>query len=124
VILEVSFQQIKFIERANFEHLENLKGLHLTENEIENLPEGVFWDLKNLVHLGLEYNKIEQLSDKIFVNLKNIESIGLSGNRIKHFPSNLLIENVKLEFFLTMENPENTSNIDISKIPNVNFRNY
>jgi Leucine-rich repeat (LRR) protein len=120
-MLFVCDQQIKFIERANFKHLENLEQLDLYSNEIEILPEDVFWDLTNLKRLDLSNNKIEELSDKIFMNLKNIQSINLSNNRIKHFPSKLLDENVQLRTFAVVGNPGNTSNIDISKIPKVKF---
>jgi Leucine-rich repeat (LRR) protein len=122
--LYVTYQQIKFVERANFEHLENLKKLWLNNNQIENLPEDVFWDLKNLEYLHLQNNKIEHLPDKIFMNLKNIIIIDVASNRIKHFPSNLLVENLELFIFCTDNNPGNTSNIDISRKPNVQFSLY
>jgi hypothetical protein len=50
------------------------------------------------------------------MNLKIIYKIDLTNNRIKHFPSNLLVENLKLDEFHTAGNPGKTSNIDISKI--------
>jgi Leucine-rich repeat (LRR) protein len=34
--LYVNSQQIKFVERANFEHLENLGVLYLNNNQIEH----------------------------------------------------------------------------------------
>jgi Leucine-rich repeat (LRR) protein len=40
--LSVGGPQIKFVERANFEHLEKLKYLSLGGSQIEHLPEDVF----------------------------------------------------------------------------------
>jgi Leucine-rich repeat (LRR) protein len=116
-------QQIKFVERANFEHLENLEDLYMWYNEIEHLPEDAFWDLKKLTFLNLQSNKIEQLSSKIFMNLKDIKEIVIVDSRIKHFPSNLLIDNLKLEYLYARGNPGNISNIDISRILDVGFSN-
>jgi Leucine-rich repeat (LRR) protein len=119
--LTVIGSQIKFVERGNFEHLEKLKRLFLNNKQIEHLPENVFWDLKNLKELYLEHNRIKELSAKVFTNLKIIERIDLKNNNIKHFPSSLLSENLKLQFFVIVGNPGNPSSIEISKIPNVKF---
>jgi Leucine-rich repeat (LRR) protein len=118
-LLFVIEQQLKFVERANFKHLENLEELWLFNNQIQDLPEDVFWDLPNLGALYLNNNRIETLPEKIFMNLKDIKFISLSFNRIKHFPSNLLVENLNLWGFYTGGNPGNMSNIDISRIPRV-----
>jgi Leucine-rich repeat (LRR) protein len=119
--LYIASQQIKFITRSNFKHLENLKQLYLNDNEIQHLPEHVFSDLTNLQNLFIDSNRIEELPSKIFMNLKNIQLIDLSNNRIKHFPSDLLSGNLQLHIFSSNGNPGNTSNIDTSKIPNVKF---
>jgi Leucine-rich repeat (LRR) protein len=112
-------QKIKYLERGNFKHQGTLQELHLNNNQIENLPEDAFSDLRNLKQLILSYNKIEQLPEKIFKNLKNIERIDLRYNRIHVFSVNLVASNLKLEIFLTEENPANSSNIDIRRIPTV-----
>jgi Leucine-rich repeat (LRR) protein len=119
--LFVSDQQIKFVERANFEHLEKLEVLYLNNNEIKHLPKDVFWDLTNLEYLDLSNNKIAILSDKIFMHLKRIVYIDLENNRIRHFPSNLLARNSKLKFFYSAGNPRIKTNADIRKILKVNF---
>jgi Leucine-rich repeat (LRR) protein len=110
----IVLHEIKFVERQNFEHLENLEVLSLDNNQIEHLTEDVFWDLTNLESLLLQSNRIEVLPEKVFMNLRNIEWIDLNNNRIKHFPSNLLLNNQNLRIFGTNGSPGNKSNIDIS----------
>jgi Leucine-rich repeat (LRR) protein len=117
--LDLGKQQIKFVDRANFEHLEKLERLNLTRYKIEHLPEKVFWDLKNLKQLDISQNKIAKLSDKIFIYLYNIEDIDLKNNTINDFPSSLLVNNLKMKTFNAKGNLGNTSNINITKIPSV-----
>ena len=79
--LEIFMSKIMDVSYDIIRQLTNLQQLHLTENNIENLPEE-FKDLTNLRTLSLNMNKFEHIPDAIF-NLSNLEYLNLSDNNIK-----------------------------------------
>lgn len=55
---------------------------YLSENQIEEIPSGLFKDVGALVFLFLESNKIEKISLNDLENLKKLEWLQLSDNRL------------------------------------------
>ena len=123
IILDVTKQPIKFVERENFFGLQKLEYLHLFNNEIEFLPEDVFMDLPNLMELNLENNKIMELPEKLFMNLRKIELIIFNDNQIETLPPNLFANNLKLRQLHTRNNPLKTNDFDFSAFPNLRLFN-
>jgi hypothetical protein len=58
------------------------KDLHLMNNLITTLPDGVFRNLKSARLMDLSWNAIESLSDNVFEGLSSLEELDLSVNRI------------------------------------------
>lgn len=58
---------IKEISKANFNHLDKLKGLYLSHNQIEMIPPDSFNDCTELEYLTLSNNESKFIVDKYFI---------------------------------------------------------
>jgi Leucine-rich repeat (LRR) protein len=73
---------LKTIKKENFEGLEKLERLEVTDNEGLSLSAGVFDSLSDLIHLDLSDNSITSLPSKIFSKLSNLEVLLLNENQL------------------------------------------
>ncbi|XP_039184681.1 extracellular matrix protein 2-like isoform X1 [Crotalus tigris] len=66
-----------------------LKTLYLAENEINNIPAGVFLGLPNLEWLDLSKNKLKSagLHPEAFKNLTKLKRLNLDGNQLTLIPA-------------------------------------
>ncbi|XP_032066603.1 extracellular matrix protein 2-like [Thamnophis elegans] len=66
-----------------------LKTLYLAENEINNIPSGVFLGLPNLEWLDLSKNKLKstRLHPEAFKNLTKLKRLNLDGNQLTSIPA-------------------------------------
>ncbi|XP_034290092.1 extracellular matrix protein 2-like [Pantherophis guttatus] len=66
-----------------------LKTLYLAENEINNIPAGVFLGLPNLEWLDLSKNKLKStgLHPEVFKNLTKLKRLNLDGNQLTSIPA-------------------------------------
>ena len=98
--LDLSHNQLEFIDDKTFRPLKRLKHLFLGHNRIRRLDESVFADLNSLIELNLAHNIIDREDDLpsgIFHSLKNLCELKFSGNglakktsfdfRNKYFPN-------------------------------------
>ncbi|XP_062827321.1 uncharacterized protein ecmx isoform X2 [Anolis carolinensis] len=66
-----------------------LKTLYLAENEITNIPAGIFLGLPNLEWLDLSKNKLDSagLHPEVFKNLTKLKRLNLDGNQLTMVPA-------------------------------------
>ncbi|XP_063152699.1 extracellular matrix protein 2-like [Candoia aspera] len=66
-----------------------LKTLYLAENEISNIPAGVFLGLPNLEWLDLSKNKLNStgLHPEVFKDLTKLKRLNLDGNQLTSIPA-------------------------------------
>ncbi|XP_048343539.1 uncharacterized protein LOC125428008 [Sphaerodactylus townsendi] len=66
-----------------------LKTLYLAENEITQVPAGIFLDLPNLEWLDLSKNKLDSsgLHPEAFKNLTKLKRLNLDGNQLTAIPA-------------------------------------
>nr|XP_060615734.1 uncharacterized protein LOC132765469 [Anolis sagrei ordinatus] len=66
-----------------------LKTLYLAENEITNIPAGIFLGLPNLEWLDLSKNKLDSagLHPEVFKNLTKLKRLNLDGNQLTTVPA-------------------------------------
>jgi len=63
-----------------------LKSLNLSDNQLSELPEDVFYDLKQLNDLDLSRNRLRELPNGLLAELHNIQDFKASENEIIHLP--------------------------------------
>ncbi|KAL3286152.1 hypothetical protein HHI36_000664 [Cryptolaemus montrouzieri] len=80
--LNLSFNNIAYLEENVFENLFKLENLHLSKNNIEYLDNDLFAHLYNLRYLMLDFNDIENLNNETFKNLHKLNSLDLSNNNV------------------------------------------
>ena len=73
---------LKEISRKDFEGLNNIEYLSLSNNDLKSLPNDLFVETPKLQRIYLDNNKIQRLSSKIFdpLDLKNLKTFFLSEN--------------------------------------------
>lgn len=86
------------VDENDFESMNQLMQLTLSENEIQVVSEEAFQKVKASIEvIDLSGNKITQLEEKTFKNLMKLKVLKMNGNKIEKLSSNLFIDNVNLE---------------------------
>lgn len=82
--LDLSNNSIDSIHANSFAHLQDLKSLNLSHNNLEVLRLIMFsTDLQNLEVLDLSYNILNSVSDEWFKALPSLRHINVTGNQLK-----------------------------------------
>ncbi|XP_068191938.1 vasorin b [Antennarius striatus] len=74
---------IERLAQEDFEGLENLEMLDLSQNKLSELPEGVFQHLTSLRNLDLSSNQITYISEECFKGTALLERLYLYSNHIE-----------------------------------------
>ncbi len=69
----------------------------MSDNELTDLPEGIFQELGKLKQLSLGSNSLTSLPQGIFEGLSSLEVLGLSGNPLTSLPEGIFQELGKLK---------------------------
>ncbi|ESO85110.1 hypothetical protein LOTGIDRAFT_168136 [Lottia gigantea] len=114
--LDISDNDIRFIENGAFTGLNNLVFLDLSWNLIEVLSDLVFEDLDNLVHLDLGNNMIAAIEPATLGNLTALQELHLNYNHISTI-GNIGLDNLENLLLLRLDNNH------ITNIPEALFGN-
>lgn len=82
--LMIKNSNLKSIAPGSFEGSDELRVLDLTDNEIKQLPAGVFNNL-NIRRVNLTNNQISDVDSSAFDNMPKLQTVELSDNRITKF---------------------------------------
>lgn len=82
--LDLGENQISHFQNGSFKNLDQLTGLRLIDNNIENLTRGMLWDLPNLQVLNLAKNKIQVVEINSFERNTQLEAIRLDQNFLEN----------------------------------------
>lgn len=74
---------INYLQEQDFLGLADLELLDLSQNELSEIPNGVFGSLKSLRNLDLSSNKITRISKDSFSGLVNLERLYIHNNLIQ-----------------------------------------
>lgn len=96
-ILNIYGQSIEFVERRDFENMNQLTALVLAELKIDFLPDDLLTDLPNLESIRMSNSKIENIPEKMFANQAKLKSLSLGGNSITVLKKDLFRFNPNLE---------------------------
>lgn len=102
VAISYWYNAVKSVNENHFKGLTKLRGLFLTNNEIEHMAEDSFTDLVSLEYLNLGGNKISSLQRNLFASQKNLKKLCLDRNLIQSLPSSIFRSLANVEYlFLT-----------------------
>lgn len=73
----------------NIAGLNNLQEPSLRNNQLTQLPAGIFQGLNNLQFLSLEDNQLTQLPAGLFQGLNNLRELNLRNNQLAQLPAGL-----------------------------------
>ncbi|XP_013133841.1 PREDICTED: slit homolog 3 protein [Papilio polytes] len=96
IILDSSFNHIKFFDGNIISNLQMIKEIKLPYNKIIEVRSGSFRDLKHLETIDMDSNKIEIIHSMAIANLPNVLSIYLSRNHIIDIPDRVFSNLPKL----------------------------
>ncbi|MFT7812059.1 protein ELFN1-like [Arapaima gigas] len=107
--LNLTKNEISYIEDGAFSAQFNLQVLQLGFNKLRNLTEGILRGLGKLQYLYLQANLIETVTPNAFWECPNIENIDLSMNRIQMLDGAVFTGLTKLTTCELYTNPFNCS---------------
>ena len=89
----------------DFAGLVNLENLHLGNNELTQLPSGLFSDLGKLQVLNLCCNALASLPPDLFEGLTDLRQLALSDNQLSTLPPGIFSDLTSLESLDLWANP-------------------
>ena len=124
-VLNLSFNNLTYLNRNVFDSMTNLSELYLNNNKISVLKNFTFSKLKNLKILKLYYNEMTEIDKNQFLGLDNLMELYLAFNNltsISNLTSNKRIRTEKIDKNATDSNSLNQTNaIYLNKtIPSIN----
>ncbi|XP_055680390.1 toll-like receptor Tollo isoform X1 [Lutzomyia longipalpis] len=96
-----------------------LKILDMSENNLDDLPDGVFSEGAELVELYLARNQISTVSNNAFAGLKKLELLDLSFNTIKTIRGDVFWDLRQIKFIYINNNAMSTMRINFVNCTNL-----
>ncbi len=90
-----------------------MKELHLTENNIKELPDNFLFANKVLEGLDLSTNKISRLNRQVFGGLSRLQILSIGQNPIEQLPPDVFVALKRLESLYMEELPLQSLHKDI-----------
>jgi len=100
----VTNSALKSLRRSNFEGMQLLWLLRLSNNKIERIPEDAFWDLDNLQELRLDNNRIKVIPPNTLKSLKFLRVLNVNNNEIEFVDKQLTIPTRFIQQILASDN--------------------
>ncbi|CAG9811956.1 unnamed protein product [Chironomus riparius] len=88
----------------DFLHMEDVKSIEITLNEITSIEAGVFVGLPALTSLDLSGNKIKSLPSMVFAQLNAIKKIILNKNQLTTIRADFVSATNSIEYFSATDN--------------------
>ncbi|CAH1728689.1 unnamed protein product [Chironomus riparius] len=107
-MLDLSHNDISYLDEKLFEHTPNLKKIVLSHNQLKNIADGTLQALSSCQYLEilhLEHTGISDLPSELFQNMKHLSEIILNDNQFLEVPASLSIIGSSLEDLQFNKNP-------------------
>lgn len=83
ITLRMENVSLEAIYPHNFENITHLEVLQLAQNQIKDLPAGIFRHLTDLHTVDLSHNSIESIDSEAFRDCINLQHLQLNNNRLQ-----------------------------------------
>lgn len=88
---------IESLKADDFQHANQLDGLHLMRNKLKHIAAGTFQHLKKVDGLNLECNEITEIEENAFSGMPELLRLVLSSNRLSTLKKNIFAGAPKLQ---------------------------
>lgn len=95
-MLKIAGNYLSNVSAADFEGLNNLVSLELTNDQLGTLPEDLLKHLSHLSSFGVEENHLKSLPENLLKDCKELNYVYLKNIDLENLPANLIKENNKL----------------------------
>lgn len=106
--LDLSHNDLNYLDKLLFEHTPELRKLDLSYNNFEGLDEGTdeaLARLEKLEVLDLSYTGIMELPSALFNDMKHLSELFINGNKFLAVPESLSLVGSTLEILHMSDNP-------------------
>nr|CAH7745506.1 unnamed protein product [Callosobruchus chinensis] len=100
----LSNNKIRKLNPKSFSHLDRLTSLDLSSNDLQTLPAYTFETLDNLERLDLTMNHINQIQRNALNGLENLKELSLTNNSLEEFSADEFNRLINLEICLVDSN--------------------
>lgn len=126
--LDLSHNELNYLDKMLFEHTPELRKLDLSYNDFKTLDEGTDEALGKLEHLeilNLSFMGIMELPSVAIANMKHLSELFLNGNNFLTVPESLSLVSQSLEYLHLSDNPieviSHESFADLVKLEQLNI---
>ncbi|KAJ8893673.1 hypothetical protein PR048_006273 [Dryococelus australis] len=119
--LEISRNNIKYLEPGTFRNLSQLYRLSAWANRLQNLTRETFVGLNGLVGLDLTNNGIQELADDVFAELHNLKVLAMHANNFTYLPNNLFRNTRMLETIRINDNRGELASLPPGLLANLTY---
>lgn len=107
---------LKRLQRANFENMESLYHLIVTNNNIEIVDEDSLRDLPNLITFFMSFNKLKRLERYTFENNAKLLIFFVNSNQLEYLHRDLFKNNPLLEAISLRNNHLKLIHVDFTSL--------
>ncbi|XP_060583918.1 protein slit-like [Ruditapes philippinarum] len=122
IVLDLSYNEIKEVDKHAFIMQTKLETLILANNNLTTLPLDVFDNLSNLLNLDLSSNRITKVEQRYFKHLTKLENLNLEHNSIITLPYDFLESQINsIRYVILAENPLENLPLNVFYAPKIQF---
>lgn len=126
--LDLSHNELNYLDKMLFEHTPEIRKLDLSYNDFKTLDEGTDAAIAKLEHLeilDLSFTGIMELPGSIFTSTKRLSELFLNGNNFLTVPESISLVSQSLEYLHLSDNPieviSHESFADLIKLEQLNI---
>ena len=94
--LDISGNKLYYLQNGLLDECLELRVLIGGDNEIRELPHGIFDCLQAVFKLSLKFNNLSMLHATVFHSMRSLQHLHLEGNNLVSLPVNIFTFNIKL----------------------------
>ncbi|KAK5650149.1 hypothetical protein RI129_001178 [Pyrocoelia pectoralis] len=103
VSLNLSYNNIEYIEKNSLQNLKHLRHLYLNNNDLTQIPSYLWIHLPFLKVVDLSFNAIQEITSESFYGLQSLQELNINGMKnLKKFDSRA-IKKIRILTSLTMQ---------------------
>ena len=130
--LDISGNKLYHLHNGLLDNCLELRIFIAGDNEIRELPLGIFDSLQMMFKLSLKFNYLTILHENVFYSMRNLKHLYLEGNNLVTLPMTIFTFNIKLQhltlswnklFAIFPETFEGLTKLEVLELEGTNLKN-